>query len=44
LLDHLVAKFVFVCVRLLRSAVRNRQRSSFGDGMDATATLLPVLL
>ena len=40
MLDHFVASFVFVCVRLLERAVRQRKRSSFGDGMEATATLL----
>lgn len=42
MLDYLVASFVFVCIPLPESAVSNRQ--SFGDGLEGTATLLPVLL
>lgn len=43
MLDHLLASFVCVLVRLLER-VRNRgQMSIFGNGMDAT-TLFPMLL
>jgi hypothetical protein len=44
MLDYLVARDGFVCVRRLERAMKNRRGSYFGHTLEDTATVLPLLL